>query len=82
MKKLLATAALLTVVVTPAFAQSFTPSYGTGNIAPMITPNSPDGMFKYPSTDHSAIQRHTAGIRNGAHAQAPAKAHNPKHASN
>jgi len=34
MKKILATMALLTVIATPAFAQSFTPSFGTGNELP------------------------------------------------
>jgi opacity protein-like surface antigen len=34
MKKFLAIVGLLTVVATPAFAQSFTPGYGTGNELP------------------------------------------------
>ena len=38
MKKLLMSAALLTVLASPAFAQSYNPGYGTGN--PMPTPPS------------------------------------------
>jgi len=34
MKKFLVIAGLLTVIATPAFAQSFTPSEGTGNVLP------------------------------------------------
>jgi opacity protein-like surface antigen len=34
MKKFLIIAGLLTVIATPAFAQSFTPSFGTGNVLP------------------------------------------------
>jgi opacity protein-like surface antigen len=34
MKKFLLVMGLLTVVATPAFAQSFSPSYGTGNELP------------------------------------------------
>ena len=34
MKKLLTTFAVLTVIATPAFAQSFDPEAGTGNVLP------------------------------------------------
>ena len=34
MKKFLTTLALLTVFAAPAFAQSFDPEYGTGNVLP------------------------------------------------
>ena len=34
MKKFLTTLAVLTVVATPAFAQSFDPDNGTGNVLP------------------------------------------------
>jgi hypothetical protein len=37
MKKLLIVASLLTAIATPALAQSYSPGYGTGNIAPMVT---------------------------------------------
>ena len=36
MKRLLTTLAALIVIVTPAFAQSFDPDNGTGNIVPML----------------------------------------------
>jgi hypothetical protein len=39
MKKLLTTVTFLTVAATPAFAQSYDPDMGTGNIAPMIVSN-------------------------------------------
>ena len=42
MKKFLAIVGLLTVIATPAFAQTFVPSYGTGNVLP----------FAYPFTAH------------------------------
>lgn len=42
MKKFLTTVAVLTAVATPAFAQSFDPEIGTGNVLP----------FSYRSTDH------------------------------
>jgi len=44
MKKYLTIVALLTVIATPAFAQSFIPSYGTGNALP----------FAYGSTAQAA----------------------------
>jgi hypothetical protein len=34
MKKFLIVAGLLTVIATPAFAQDFIPSFGTGNVLP------------------------------------------------
>jgi len=37
MKKLIAAVALVTVVAAPAFAQSFDPSVGSGNIARQVT---------------------------------------------
>ena len=36
MKKLLTTLTALTVIATPAFAQSFDPDNGTGNIVPTL----------------------------------------------
>ena len=36
MKRLLTTLAALIVIVTPAFAQSFDPDNGTGNIVPIV----------------------------------------------
>ena len=36
MKKLIAAAALASVLVSPAFAQSYDPSVGSGNLAPQI----------------------------------------------
>jgi hypothetical protein len=36
-KKLLVAAALVTVIAAPAFAQSFDPEVGSGNIAPVVT---------------------------------------------
>ena len=42
MKKFLTTVAMLTAFATPAFAQSFDPDAGTGNVLPFAqTPNAP-----------------------------------------
>jgi opacity protein-like surface antigen len=42
MKKLLIVLASLTVIATPAFAQSFNPSDGTGNVLPFSYPSQQD----------------------------------------
>jgi hypothetical protein len=61
MKKVILAAVLATMAGTPAFAQSYNPGYGTGNIAPNVTQANPDGVFRYPvknsrrvTTTHSA----------------------------
>ena len=47
MKKLILAAVLATVAGAPAFAQSYNPGYGSGNIAPNVTAANPDGVFRY-----------------------------------
>ena len=60
MKKILATMALLTVIATPAFAQSFNAQEGTGNELP----------FSYKSTAHDTQSIARASSEN-AFAMAP-----------
>lgn len=62
MKKLILAGAVLAVIASPAFAQNYIPSFGSGNIAPMVTPANPDGIFRYPSTDHSVAPSRRARI--------------------
>ena len=72
MKKLLTTVALLTVIGTPAFAQSFTPEFGTANIAPVVTSQDATSAFAQavPTTDRSTQARirgqHNVGVLEGA----------------
>jgi hypothetical protein len=76
MKKLVTALVLAMMVVSPAFAQSFNKSFGTGNIAHDITPYSPDGVFEYPETDQNgASYAGTNRNGHGAYAQAPDAAH-------
>lgn len=59
MKKLLIVAGLLTVIAAPAFAQSFDPEEGTGNVEP----------FAYGTQGHQGVDGQA--IDRGAYAQAP-----------
>jgi hypothetical protein len=45
--------ALAMAAASPAFAQPFSNAWGTGNIARNVTPQNPDGIFRYPFTNHS-----------------------------
>jgi opacity protein-like surface antigen len=45
MKKLIAAAALATVLASPAFAQSYDPDVGSGNIVPSVTAQAPSSAF-------------------------------------
>jgi hypothetical protein len=69
MKKLILAAVLATMAGTPAFAQSYSANYGTGNIAPNVTPANPDGVFRYPVQNGERVaQMHSARaahVRNG-----------------
>jgi hypothetical protein len=71
MKKLLTTVALLTVIGTPAFAQSYTPEFGTANIAPVVTSQDATSAFAQavPTTDSSAQAQirgqHNVGVLEG-----------------
>ncbi len=65
MKKILATMVLLTVIATPAFAQSFTATEGTGNELP----------FSYTSTAHDTQSIARASGEN-AFAMAPGQSVN------
>jgi hypothetical protein len=69
MRKLLTVSvlALAMAAAAPAFAQSFNKSWGTGNIARNVTPQNPDGIFRYPANDHS-IARTVVRQGNGLNA--------------
>lgn len=73
MKKLLLATALAALLGSPAFAQSFNSSYGSGNIAPNVTASNPDGIFRYAPSDQSS---------NGAYAQAVTGSARRHHRSN
>ena len=63
MKKLILATALAALLGAPAFAQSYSSSIGSGNIAPAITPNSPHGVWGYPveNQGHGAYAQATTG---------------------
>ncbi|MEI9805766.1 MAG: hypothetical protein WDN48_16910 [Pseudolabrys sp.] len=69
MKKLILAGALIASIASPAFAQSFIPSQGTGNIAPMVTAANPDGVFRYTPTGTSVAPRRRASVAENAYAQ-------------
>jgi hypothetical protein len=73
MQKLLTTLAMLTVIATPAFAQSFDPDNGSGNVLSLGAPTAPQndkitihqgGMRAYgmvPRTHSAHATRHKEG---------------------
>jgi hypothetical protein len=63
MKKCLITLAVLTVIATPAFAQSFDPDNGTRNAL----------LFAYTPTDHSGNNAYVRSSANRAYARAVRK---------
>lgn len=72
MKKTIGAAALAAIIATPAFAQSYDPSVGSGNIAPQVTAAAPRTTLDlgargaYAQVPHGApAVVHTFG-RNGA----------------
>jgi hypothetical protein len=62
MKKLLTTIVLLTVIGTPAFAQSYIPGLGTANIAPVVTSQDATSAF----AQAAPTQGRTSQARNEA----------------
>ena len=56
MKKLLAALAALIVIVTPAFAQSFDPDNGTGNIVPTLGSKPTAPVIDKITVRHSGIR--------------------------
>lgn len=62
MKKLLLSAAFAAALATPAFAQSYTPDFGTGNINPPVASlqsNEAGSAFAYePSMTYRRAVRH------------------------
>jgi hypothetical protein len=75
MKKLIAALALATVLVSPAFAQSYDPDLGTGNIARIETPaSSAAAQGAYAQVRHGApVARSQARV--GTRAQNPLTAY-------
>lgn len=61
MKKLIAAAALATLIAAPAFAQSYDPSLGSGNIARQTAPFavSPSGFGAYAQAVPGAVLRYS-----------------------
>jgi hypothetical protein len=70
MKKMILAAVLATLAGSSALAQSYSGGYGSGNIAPNVTAASPDGMFRYPTTEPGTRVAHAASAHK-AYAQAP-----------
>ena len=76
MKKLLIGAALATLFAAPAFAQSYNPGYGTGNVMNQSEAEQTDGTAGYganlvaspsaPSAYAYAPARHERGLRQPA----------------
>jgi hypothetical protein len=62
-KKIIIAAAFVTVIAAPAFAQSFNPEDGTGNVLP----------FAYAPTDHSGNNAYARSSANSAYAEHSAK---------
>lgn len=69
MKKFLTTLAVLTAIATPAFAQSFDPDNGTGNVLPFAYPPTA------PQNDKIAVRR--SGLHSFAMVPGPRSAFNP-----
>ncbi|WP_162826892.1 hypothetical protein [Pseudolabrys taiwanensis] len=60
MKKLLLSAAVAAVLATPAFAQSYSPDFGTGNINPPVASlqsNEAGSAFAYAPRVHGRMMR-------------------------
>jgi hypothetical protein len=71
-KKIIAAVVFVTVIAAPAFAQSFNPEDGTGNVMP----------FAYAPTDNSGNNAYARSSANSAYAQAAPKRTASKHRSN
>ncbi|WP_068022377.1 hypothetical protein [Rhodoplanes sp. Z2-YC6860] len=72
MKKLFATVALVTVLATPALAQSWDPDVGSGNIAPAPYGESQNGSSIYQNEGFNAraeAPRHMSRVRHAAKAK-------------
>jgi hypothetical protein len=77
MRKTLITAAALTVIAMPAFAQSFDPDVGTGNILPFV--NNQGGAGAYAQVpDYEARYSRAQTVRR---AQSGRRMHQPTHRS-
>jgi hypothetical protein len=72
MNKVILAAVLATLASASAFAQSYSPGYGSGNIAPNVTADNPDGVYRYKSTEQPrrVASTHRA---HAAYAQAPSR---------
>jgi len=70
MKTFITALALTIAAASPAFAQSFVGTWGTGNIAPNVTAQNPDGVFRYPTTNQGSVTERAARERGGLSAYA------------
>lgn len=68
MKKLILAAALASVLGPPAFAQSYTPEFGTANIEPVVSGQEGTSAFAQarPTMDRAPRMSHQGGIFDGA----------------
>jgi hypothetical protein len=76
MKKLFATVALVTVLATPALAQSWDPDVGSGNIAPAPYGESQNGSSVYQNEGFNAraeAPRHMGRVHHAAKAKTLSK---------
>ena len=78
MRKTLITAAVLTVIAMPAFAQSFDPDVGTGNILPFVNNNQGGAGAYAQAPDYEARYSRAQTVRR---AQSGHQMHQPTHRS-
>jgi hypothetical protein len=77
MKTLIAATALAVVLASPAFAQSYDPDIGTGNIVPPVAAQAPRGAFDAYARVHSHSLGAFAGANGGVVRQDGAVARDP-----
>lgn len=75
LKKLIMGAALATLVASPALAQSYDPSVGSGNLVGPSTPSGSGSRLPHYSRSGKIVSGHGAGL--GAYAYAPDHAYAP-----
>ena len=71
MKTLLAIVALATVVASPAMAQSYDPSIGSGNIAPRQQPAPPSSPYDAHAQVTLGVQGHRVHVHPGTALRSP-----------
>ncbi len=76
MKKLILASFLAVLAGIPAFAQSWSSSVGSGNIAPNTTSDNPSGTFRYRTTEE--INAHNAYAQDQTGTVAPRTVHHAR----